>query len=121
MAARLVGSRGSAIGTGIEHSGSRLYIVQCGRESYAQDVDAKCGQWGAGNGVYSIAVHVLPIPSLSCGLIRYIYVGYLDRPDLTALELRFDDLPFGLQLLLGATLGGFLMSVFSLDTLLLLF
>ena len=67
-----------------------------------------------GNRVHSIAVHVLPILSLSWVLIRHIYVGYLDRPDPTALGPRFDDLPFGLQLLLTAALGGFLMSAFSL-------
>lgn len=66
-----------------------------------------------GNMVHSIAVHVLPILSLSWGLIRNIYVGYLDRPAPNAIGPSFDDLPFGLQLLLTAALGGFLMSAFS--------
>lgn len=66
------------------------------------------------NRVHSIAVHVLPILGLSWGLIRYIYVEYIDCPDSFRRKPVFDDLPFGLQLLLTAALGGFLMSAFSL-------
>lgn len=67
-----------------------------------------------GNRVHSIAMHVLPVLGLSWGLIRYIYIGYLDRPDAGGPKPLFDDLPFGMQLLLTAALGGFLMSAFSL-------
>ena len=62
----------------------------------------------------SIAVHVLPVLGVSWGVIRYIYTGYLDRHDLSAPRPGLDDLPFGLQLLLTAALGAFLMSAFSL-------
>lgn len=66
------------------------------------------------NRMHSIAVHVLPVLGLSWGVIRYIYTGYLDRHDASAPWPALDDLPFGLQLLLTAALGAFLMSAFSL-------
>lgn len=61
-----------------------------------------------GNRVHSIFVHVLPILGTCGGVIRGIYIGYIAR------GYNFDDLPFILQLLLTAALGGFLMSAFSL-------
>ena len=68
-----------------------------------------------GNRVHSIAVHVLPVLLLSSGTVRYIYTGYLDPHDLGASQRPgLDDLPLGVQLLLTAALGGFLMSAFSL-------
>jgi len=62
-----------------------------------------------GNRIHSILLHVLPILAGCWGIIRWIYVGYVSQQ-----KGDFDDLPFGLQLLLTAALGGFLMSAFSL-------
>ena len=62
-----------------------------------------------GNRIHSILLHVLPILGGCWGVIRWVYVGYVSEG-----KGDFDDLPFGLQLLLTAALGGFLMSAFSL-------
>ena len=68
-----------------------------------------------GNRVHSIAVHVLPVLGLSWAIIRFVYVGYLDSSSGSiASRPGFDTLPFVLQLLLTAALGGFLMNAFSL-------
>ena len=61
---------------------------------------------------HSIIVHVLPVLTGSWIIIRYIYFSYLHPQAPSASE--FDDLPFHMQLLLTAALGGFLMSAFSL-------
>lgn len=57
---------------------------------------------------HSILVHVLPILVVSWAVIRDIYSLNL------ANGAPFDDLPIGLQLVLTAALGAFLMSAFSL-------
>ena len=61
---------------------------------------------------HSILVHVLPVLGGSWIMIRYIYISYL-HPEAPKTS-KFDDLPFYMQLLLTAALGGFLMSAFSL-------
>lgn len=62
-----------------------------------------------GNRIHSILLHVLPVLAGSWGIIRWIFVEYV-----SAGKGTFDDLPFPLQLLLTAALGGFLMCAFSL-------
>ena len=57
---------------------------------------------------HSIVVHVLPVLTISWAVIRDIYVHYLQS------RKRFDDLPFPIQAFLTASLGGYLMSAFSL-------
>ena len=57
--------------------------------------------------VHSILVHVLPVLGVSWVVIRSIYVKYLTHGE------GFDRLPFVLQGVLTAALGGFLMSAFS--------
>lgn len=61
---------------------------------------------------HSILVHVLPVLGGSWIMIRYIYTSYL-HPEAPSTS-DFDNLPFHLQMLLTAALGGFLMSAFSL-------
>ena len=61
-----------------------------------------------GNRVHSILLHVLPVLAGCWAVIRWIYVGYVSEG-----MGGFDDLPFLIQLLLTAALGGFLMSAFS--------
>ena len=58
--------------------------------------------------IHSIAVHVCPVLLVSWAVIWDIYTLYLSR------GAGFDSLPFGLQLILTAVLGAFLMSAFSL-------
>ena len=57
---------------------------------------------------HSIFVHVVPVLVISWAVIRDIYTLYLVDGE------PFDDLPIGLQLVLTAALGAFLMSAFSL-------
>lgn len=57
---------------------------------------------------HSILVHVLPVLLVSWAVIRDIYTIYLQHGE------GFDDLPYSLQGILTASLGGFLMSAFSL-------
>lgn len=57
---------------------------------------------------HSILVHVLPVLLVSWAVIRDIHSLYLVNGE------PFDHLPIGLQLVLTAALGGFLMSAFSL-------
>ena len=57
---------------------------------------------------HSILVHVLPVLTLSWAVVRDIYSLHLANGE------PFDDLPIGLQLVLTAALGAFLMSAFSL-------
>ena len=64
----------------------------------------------AGNRAHSILVHVYPTLGLSWVVIRWIFIGYIQGQR----GATFDDLPFMLQMLLTAALGGFLMSAFSL-------
>ena len=56
---------------------------------------------------HSIFVHALPVLLVSWAVIRDIYSLYLANGE------AFDNLPFGLQLVLTAALGAFLMSIFS--------
>jgi len=57
---------------------------------------------------HSIVIHVLPVLLVTWAVIRDVYVHFLERGD------GFDDLPFAIQGFLTASLGGFLMSAFSL-------
>ncbi|OAL32914.1 hypothetical protein AYO20_07705 [Fonsecaea nubica] len=71
------------------------------------------------NRLHSIFVHVMPVLLVSWAVIRTIYVRYLmstqDAPwDLYSAYDLFDHrIPIGLQLLLTAALGAFLMAAFS--------
>lgn len=58
--------------------------------------------------MHSILVHVLPVLLISWAVLRDVYSLYLANGE------PFDALPFGLQLVLTAALGAFLMGAFSL-------
>lgn len=63
---------------------------------------------GVKDRMHSILVHVAPVLLVSWALIRDLHVHYLAHGE------GFDVLPYGMQALLTASLGAFLMSTFSL-------